>query len=62
MLQQTSVLDLSIIRQDYSFIVVHEVTKGYPIFQTKVLDSYPHLNGGQQLGALEACPLQPLHL
>ena len=23
----------------------------YPTFQTKVLDPYPHLNGGQQLGA-----------
>ena len=23
----------------------------YPTFQTEVLDPYPHLNGGQQLGA-----------
>ena len=43
---------------DYSFKVVHEVTKGYPIFQTEVPDPYPHLNGAQQLGALEACPTQ----
>ena len=42
----------------YFFEVVQEVTKGYPIFQSKVLDPYPQLNGGQQLGALEACPIQ----
>ena len=42
--------------------VVHEVTKGYPTFQTKVLDPYPPLNGGQHLGALEACPDQTVTL
>ena len=47
---------------DYSFKVVHKVIKGYPIFQTEVCDPYPHLNGGQQLGALEACPSHLLHL
>ena len=36
---------------NYSFEVVNEVTKGYPIFQTEVLDPYSHLNGGQQLGS-----------
>ena len=36
------------------------MTKGYPIFQTKVLDPYPHLNGEQQLGALGACPAQTI--
>ena len=38
------------------------VAKGYPIFQTEVLDPYPQLNSGQQLGALEACPFYPLNL
>ena len=47
---------------DYSLKVVHKVTKGYPIFQTEVLDLYPQLNGGQQLGVLEACPVLPLHI
>ena len=35
--------------------------KRYPTFQTEVLDHYPHLNDGQQLGVLEACPFLPLH-
>ena len=30
--------------------------------QSEVLDPYPQLNGGQQIGAREACPFQPLHL
>ena len=34
-----------------SLKVVNKVAKGYPIFQTKVPDPYPRLNGGQQLGA-----------
>ena len=37
-------------------------TKEYPTFQTKVIDPYPHLNGGQQLGALEACLFLLLHV
>ena len=32
------------------------------IIQTEVLDPYPHSNGGQQLGALKACPFLPLLL
>ena len=43
---------------DFPFKVVHEVTKGYPTFQTEVLEPYPELNGGQLLGGLEACPFQ----
>ena len=31
---------------DHSLEVLHEVKKRYPIFQTEVLDPYPHLNGG----------------
>ena len=41
---------------DYSLKIIHEVKKGYPTFQTKVFDPYPQLNGGQHLGAVEACP------
>ena len=36
--------------------VVLEVIKGV----SNILDPYPHLNGGQQLGALEACLSQTI--
>ena len=60
-------LDFVNLVSDYCFKMVHKVTKGYPIFQypifqTEVPDPYPHLNGRQQLGTLEACPLKPLHI
>ena len=38
----------------YSLKVSHKVKKRYPIFQTEVRDTYPHSNGGQQLGTLTA--------
>ena len=47
---------------DRSLKVVHEVKKGYPTLRTEVPDPYPHSNGGQQLGVLEACPVLPLHI
>ena len=47
---------------DRSLKEVLEVRKGYPIFRTEVPDPYPHSNGGQQLGALEACPFLPLYI
>ena len=47
--------------QTIPLIVVYELTKGYPIFQTEVHDPYPHINGGQQLGALRLVLSLPLH-
>ena len=46
---------------DHSLKVVHKVKKRYPIFQTEVLNPYPHSKGGQQLGVLEACAFLPIH-
>ena len=33
-----------------------------PQFRTEALEPYPHSNGRQQLGVLEACPFIPLHV
>ena len=38
-----------------------EVKRGHPTFRTQVPYPYPHSNGGQQLGTLEACLFLPLH-
>ena len=56
-----SLISLTLV-SDYSLKVVYKVKKRYPIFQTKVLDPYPHSNGGQHLGALVACPFLPLYI
>ena len=34
-------------RLKFTFEVIHELVKGYPIFQIKAHQTYPELNGGQ---------------
>ena len=57
-----SIIQFLTLVSDHSLKKVHKVKKRHPIFQTEVLDPYPHSNGRPQLRALVACLFLPFHI